>query len=103
MLKSERESLAVTAVQNEGLSCRAVALRHGVSRMTILRRLKEDRTIDEFAKNRQLLFEQEETIILRFVDEFIALRFSLRKYMIEEKVSLLLRERRVSISKLEKH
>ncbi len=103
MLKSKRESLTVTTIQNERLSCRAIALRHEVSRMTILRRLKEDRTINEFAKNRQLLFEQEKTIILRFVDEFIALRFSLRKYMIEEKVSLLLRKRRVSISKLEEH
>jgi hypothetical protein len=103
MLKSKRESLIVTTIQNERLSCRAIALRHEVSRMTILKRLKEDRIINEFAKNRQLFFEQEKTIILKFVNEFIALKFSLKKYMIEKKISLLLRKRRISIFKLEKH
>jgi hypothetical protein len=103
MLKSKRESLTVSTVQNEELSCRAIALRHEVSRMIILRRLKEERTMNDFSKDRQLLFDQEETIILKFVDEFIALRFSLRLYMIEEKVILLLRERRISKPKLRMH
>ncbi len=103
MLKSKRESLTVTTVQNEEFSCRAIVLKHEVSKMILLKRLKENRIMKKFSKNRQLFFEQEETIILRFVNEFIALRFFLRIYMIEEKVILLLRKREVSIFKLKKH
>ncbi len=90
-------------VQNEKLRCRAIVLRHEVSRMIILRRLKKKRVMNDFSKNRQLLFDQEETIILRFVDEFIALKFSLEIYMIEEKIILLLREREISKLKLRIH
>jgi hypothetical protein len=96
MFKSKRISLIVSTVENEELSCHAIALRHEVSRMIIRRRLKEKRTMKEFSKNRQLLFEQEETIILKFVNQFTELRFLLRYYMIEEKVILLLRKRRIS-------
>jgi transposase len=103
IFKSKRESLIMTTVLNEELSCRAIALRHEVSRMTLLKWLKEERTMNDFSKNRQLLSKQEETIILRFVDEFIALRFFLRIYMIEEKVIFLLRKREVSNLKLKRH
>ncbi len=62
--------------------------------------MKEKRIIKDYLKNRQLFFEQKETIILKFVNEFIALRFSFRKYMIKEKVLLLLRKREISNRKL---
>jgi hypothetical protein len=103
MFKSKRESLIVTTVQNEKLSCRAIVLRHEVSKMIILKRLKEKRIMNDFSKNRQLLFEQEETIILKFVNQFIALRFFFRIYMIEKKVILLLQKRQISKSKLKRH
>ncbi len=100
MLKSKRISLTVTTVQNDELSCHAIALRHEVCRRIIDNRLKEKRTMKDFSKNRQLLTDQEEVIILEFVNDFIALRFLLRLYMIEEKVILLLQKRRISTLKL---
>jgi hypothetical protein len=103
MFKSKRISLIVSTVKNEELSCHAIALRHEVSRMIIRRRLKEKRIMKEFSKNRQLLFEQEETIIFRFVNQFTELRFLLKYYMIEEKVILLLRKRRISNRALRQH
>ncbi len=103
MFKSKRISLIVSTVENEELSCHAIVLRHEVSRMIIRRRLKEKRTMKEFSKNRQLLFEQEETIILRFVNQFTELRFFFRYYMIEEKVILLLRKRKISNRALRQH
>ncbi len=89
MLKSKREFLTVSTVQNEEFSCRAIVLKHEVSKMIILRRLKKERTMNDFLKDHQLFFDQEEMIILKFVNEFIALRFSFRLYIIEEKVILL--------------
>jgi ribosomal protein L32 len=71
LLKSKRISLIVTTVQNEELSCHAIALRHEVCEKIVHNRLKEKRTMKNFSKDRQLLFDQEETIILRFVDQFI--------------------------------
>jgi hypothetical protein len=93
----------VSTVENEELSCHAIALRHEVNKMIIRRRLKEKRTMKEFSKNRQLLFEQEETIILKFVNQFIELKFFLKYYMIEEKVILLLRKREISNRALRQH
>ncbi len=98
--KSKRLSLTVTTVQNEKLSSHAIALRHEVCEKIVRNRVKEKRIMKNYSKNRQLFFDQEETIILRFVNEFIALRFSLRKYMIKEKVLLLLKKRRISNHKL---
>ncbi len=89
MTKSKRLSLTVSTIQNQKLSIRAIALRHEVNRVTICRRLKEKRTMNDYSKNRQLLFDQEEIVILRFVNQFIELRFLLRLYIIEEKVILL--------------
>ncbi len=103
MFKSKRISLIVSTVENEELSCHAIALRHEVNKMIIRRRLKEKRTMKEFSKNRQLLFEQEETIILKFVNQFIELKFFLKYYMIEEKVILLLRKREISNRALRQH
>ncbi len=103
MLSSKRLSLIVSTVENEKLSCRAIALRHEVSRKIIDKRLKENRTMKDFSKNRQLLSDQKEKILLEFVNQFIELRFSLRIYMIEEKVLLLLQKRKISNLKLRQH
>ncbi len=103
MLSSKRLSLTVSAVENEELSCRAIALRHEVSKKIIDRRLKENRIMKDFSKNRQLLFDQEEKIILEFVNQFIELRFSLRIYMIKGKALLLLQKREISNLKLRQH
>jgi hypothetical protein len=92
----------VSAVQNGELSCHAAALRHGVSRKTVANRLKGKRTMKDCSKNRQLLSDQEETVILRFVDQFTELEFLFRLYMIEEKAVLLLQKRGVSNPKLRK-
>jgi hypothetical protein len=86
----------VTTVQNDELSCHAIALRHEVCRKIIDNRLKKKRTMKDFSKNRQLFTDQEEAIILEFVNDFIDLRFSLKLYMIEEKVVLLLQKRKIS-------
>ncbi len=102
MLKSKRISLIVTTVQNDELSCHAIALRHEVCRRIIDNRLKEKRTMNDFSKNRQLFTDQEEAIILEFVNDFIALKFSFRLYMIEEKVILLLQKREISNSQLKR-
>ncbi len=75
----------MSTVENEEFSCYAIALKHKMNRMIIRRRLKEKRIMKKFSKNRQLFFEQEETIILKFVNQFTELRFSLRCYMIEKK------------------
>ncbi len=85
MFKSKRISLIMSTVENEEFSCYAIALKHKMNRMIIRRRLKEKRIMKKFSKNRQLFFEQEETIILKFVNQFTELRFSLRCYMIEKK------------------
>ncbi len=103
MTKSKRLSLTVSTVQNQKLSIRAIVLRHEVSRMTIRRRLKEKRIMNDYSKNRQLLFDQEEIVILKFVNQFIKLRFFFRLYMIEEKVILLLQQREISKFKLRMH
>ncbi len=102
-IKSKRISLIMSTIQREELSCQVVVLRYEVSRKIVINRLKEKRTMKDYSKNRQLLFEQEETIILRFVDQFIVLRFFFRLYMIEEKVILLFQKRRISDLKLRKH
>ncbi len=93
----------MTTVQNEELSCHAIALRHEVCEKIVHNRLKKKRIMKDFSKNRQLFFDQEETIILRFVNQFIELEFFLRIYMIKEKVILLLQKRRISILELKKH
>jgi hypothetical protein len=100
MLKSKRISLTVTTVQNDELSCHAIALRHEMCKRIIDNRLKEKRTMKDFSKNRQLFIDQEEAIILEFVNDFIDLRFFFRLYMIKEKVILLLQKRRISNSQL---
>ncbi len=96
MLKSKRISLTVTTVQNDELSCHAIALRHEVCRRIIDNRLKEKRTMKDFSKNRQLFIDQKKAIILEFVNDFIDLKFSFRLYMIEEKVILLFQKRKIS-------
>ncbi len=103
MLKSNRLFLTVTTIENEELSSHAIALRHEVCQKIVRNQVKEKRTMKEYSKDRQLLFDQEETIILKFVNEFIALRFFLRKYMIEEKILLLLQKRRISNRKLKEN
>ncbi len=100
MFKSKRLSLTVTTVQNEKLSSHAIALRHEMCEKIVRSRVKEKRTMKDYSKNRQLFSDQEKTIILKFVNEFIALRFLFRKYMIEEKILLLLQKRRISNRKL---
>jgi hypothetical protein len=52
MFKSKRISLIVSTVENEKLSCHAIALRHEVNKMIIRKRLKEKRIMKEFSKNR---------------------------------------------------
>lgn len=44
----------------------------------------------EYSEDRQLLTVDEETAILRFIDNFAALGFPLRLHMLEEKALLLL-------------
>jgi hypothetical protein len=90
MLKSKRETLIVTTIQNEKLLCRAIVLRHEMNKMIFRKQLKEKHIMNDFSKNRQLLFEQEETIILEFVNQYIKLKFFFRRYMIKEKAILLL-------------
>ncbi len=102
MLKSKRISLTVTTIQNDELSCYAIVLRHEVCRRIIDNRLKEKRTMKDFSKNRQLFTDQEEAIILEFVNDFIDLRFSFRLYMIEEKIIFLLQKRKISNSQLKR-
>jgi hypothetical protein len=103
MLKSKRLSLIVTTIQSEELSSHAIVLRHEVCEKIVRNRLKEKRTMKDFSKNRQLLSDQEETIIFRFVNQFIELRFLFRLYMIEKKVILLLQKRKISNFKLRDH
>ncbi len=103
MFKSKRISLTVSTVESKKLSVRAIVLRHEVSRKIIDKRLKEDRTMKDFSKKRQLFSDQKETIILRFVDQFIELRFLFRIYMIEEKIIFLLQKREISNVKLRAH
>jgi hypothetical protein len=90
MLKPKRIFLIVTIVQNDELSCHAIALRHEMCRKIIDNRFKEKRTMKDFSKNRQLFIDQEKAIILEFVNDLIDLRFFLELYMIEEKIILLL-------------
>ncbi len=52
MFSSKRLSLTVSTVENKKLSCRAIALRHEVSRKIIDKRLKEKRIMKDFSKNR---------------------------------------------------
>jgi hypothetical protein len=92
----------VTTIQNDELSCYAIVLRHEVCRRIIDNRLKEKRTMKDFSKNRQLFTDQEEAIILEFVNDFIDLRFSFRLYMIEEKIIFLLQKRKISNSQLKR-
>jgi hypothetical protein len=93
----------MSTVEKKKLSAHAIALRHEMSRNTIVNRLKEKRIRNEFVMKRQLLISQKETAIFIFVDQFTTLRFSFRLYMIEEKVLLLFQKRDVSKSKLKMH
>jgi hypothetical protein len=67
-----------------------------VCREIIDNRLKEKRIMKDFSKNRQLFIDQAKTIILKFVNDFIALKFLFRLYKIEEKVILLFQKQRIS-------
>jgi hypothetical protein len=58
MFKSKRLSLTVTTIQNDELTCHAIALRHEVNKITLRNRLQEKRAMTDFSKNRQLLFDQ---------------------------------------------
>jgi hypothetical protein len=103
ILKSKRLFLIVTTIQNEKLLFHAIVLRHEVCEKIVHNRVKEKRIMKSYSKNRQLFFNQEETIIFKFVNEFIALKFSFRKYMIEGKVLLLLQKRKISNRKLKEN
>lgn len=91
--RAERTSLAVAAVQENKMSARAAATMYGANRKTIKNRLDGKRTMTEYSEDRQLLTADEETAILRFIDNFAALGFPLRLHMLEEKALLLLRIR----------
>jgi hypothetical protein len=69
-----------------------------VNRVIVKRRLEDKHSITEFEIARQLLLIDEKTVILRFIDDFIALSFSSRLFMIEEKTYLFLRHRDVAAS-----
>lgn len=92
--EDERLELALTAVA-KGSEVRSASNTFGVSRSTMQRRLRGKRSRAEFCKSRQLLSEEEETSILRFVDQFTLLGFPPRLSTIREKVMLLLKNRGV--------
>jgi hypothetical protein len=96
--KDERLVLIVAVVQNEKCSIRRAATMFEVNRIIIKRRLKRKRSRSEYEVARQLLSVNEETAILCFIDDFIALGFSSRLSMIEEKAFLFLRHRGVVVS-----
>ncbi len=89
MLKSKRLFLIVTTIRNKKFSFHAIALRYKTCEKFVHNKDKKKRIIKDFSKNRQLFFDQKETIIFRFVNEFIALKFSFGKYLIKEKALLL--------------
>jgi hypothetical protein len=96
--KDERLALIVAVVQNEKCSIRRAATMFEINRIIIKRRLKRKRSRSEYEVARQLLSINKKTIILRFIDDFIALSFSSRLSMIEEKTFLFLRYRDVVVS-----
>jgi hypothetical protein len=69
-----------------------------INRVIVKCRLEDKRNMTEFEIARQLLSINEKTVILRFINNFIALNFSSRLFMIEEKTYLFLRYRDVAAS-----
>jgi hypothetical protein len=67
-----------------------------INRVIVKRCLEDKRNMTEFEISRQLLSIDEKTVVLRFIDDFIALSFSSRVLMIEEKTYLFLRHRDVT-------
>jgi hypothetical protein len=101
-LKFERLVLIVKKFQDESTSVSAAAKKYEICRNIILNKSRVKRIKFEYVSILQLFVSHEETIILQFVDRFIELSFSLRLFMLKEKVELILREREVE-SNLKKH
>jgi hypothetical protein len=93
---SERLILIVKKFQNEISIVRTAAQKYDVCRNIIINKNRVKRIIFEFFMNRQLLSSHKEKIILKFVNNFIELRFFLRLFMLKEKVKLILRERKIN-------
>lgn len=91
--KAERLAKALTAVREKELSIRQAAIAYDVNRQTIRHRMLGKRSLHDLHENQQLLTPAEETALLGFVDQFVALGFPPRKTMLEEKALLMLRDR----------
>jgi hypothetical protein len=96
--KFERLVLIVKKFQNEISIVRVAVKKYEVCRNIIINKSWVKRIMSEFFMNRQLLVSHKETIILKFVNKFIALSFSFRLSMMKEKVELILRERKHNVN-----
>ncbi len=92
--KIERLILIVKKFQNEISIVKTTVKKYKVCRNIIINnKSRVKRIMTEYFMNRQLLASHEEETILKFVNDFTALRFSPRLSMLKEKVELILRER----------
>jgi hypothetical protein len=96
--KFERLVLIVKKFQNEILIVKTAIKKYEVCQNIIINKNRIKRIMFEFFMNRQLLVSHEETIILKFVNKFIALSFFLRLLMMKEKIELILRKRRHNVN-----
>jgi RNase P/RNase MRP subunit p30 len=85
--------LIVKKFQNEISIVKIAAQKYDVCRNTIINKSRVRRIMFEFFMNRQLLVSHEEKVIFEFANRMIELSFSLRLFMLKEKVELILRER----------
>jgi hypothetical protein len=96
--RNEKLALIIALVQNKNCSVRRVVTMFEINRVIVKRRLEDKRSMTEFEITRQLLSIDEKTVILRFINDFIALSFSSRLFIIKEKTYLFFRHRDVAAS-----
>jgi hypothetical protein len=90
--RNERLALIVALVQNENCSVRRVVTMFEINRVIVKRRLEDKRSMTKFEVARQLLSIDEKTVILCFIDDFIALKFSSRLFMLGTTILHLIKE-----------
>ena len=101
--KSKRLFRTLTVVRNEEFFIRVAIKIYDVNRKIIKNRLNDKRIKKEFAQQIQKLTFEKKIVIFRFIDDYIALRFSSRQIMIIEKTQFLLFKRRVINSIMKMH
>ncbi len=93
LISEERLENVIENVRNREKSARIAARIYEVSRITIQNRLRNKLIKSQSIRKKTLLIENEEQVLLNFIDDYFKLDFSAKLWMLKEKTSNLIRFR----------